>query len=336
MLVVMRPEAKPQEIEHVIEQIEAVGMQAHVSAGSYRTIIGAVGDRAKLADLALEAMPGVEHAIPISKSYKFVAREFRPEGSTVKVGSALVGGERFATIAGPPSIEDPDDTVDLVRQLAGSGTDILRGGAFKLRVPGHALEQQSGATLELLQRCREETGLPVVTEVQDARDIDRLSEVADCLQIGADNMQNFILLREVGLQRRPVLLKRGMSNTVEELLMSAEYIAKGGNQDIILCERGVRTFDHVTRATLDFAAVAALRSLTHLPIITDPSQASGRADLVLPLALASVAAGADGVMIDVHQDPTSASHNGSQAISIRQLRDLVSRLLRVRAAMADQ
>ncbi|MCA1839357.1 MAG: 3-deoxy-7-phosphoheptulonate synthase [Actinomycetota bacterium] len=334
MLVVMRSDATESDVQHVIDRIEQAGMQAHVSTGEFRTIIGALGDRERLVDIPLDALPGVERTVSISKAYKFVAREFHPEGTSVKVGDATVGRDALTMIAGPCSVENEEQAISSAKAVAASGAQILRGGAFKPRTSPYVFQGLGEGGLDLLAECKRQTGLPVVTEVLDIRDLERVLEVADCIQIGARNMQNFLLLREVGLQRKPVLLKRGFSNTIEELLMSAEYIAKGGNENIILCERGIRTFEPSTRATLDVAAIAVLRRASHLPIVVDPSHAAGRADLVLPLSLASVAAGADGLMVEIHPDPSEALSDGAQALTFEEFDSLMSKIKAVREAVS--
>lgn len=335
MLIVMRSDATEEQIGHVIETIDRMGLTAHVSTGKYRTIIGAIGDEEALTDVPLEALPGVERAIAVMRPFKFVAREYRPEGSTVKVGKASVGPGSLTLIAGPCSVESAAQAISSAEAVARAGAEILRGGAFKPRTSPYSFQGLGAGGLELLAECRARTGLPVVTEVIDARDIEPVLEVADCLQIGARNMQNFLLLSEVGLTRKPVLLKRGFSNTVEELLMSAEYIAKGGNHEIILCERGIRTFETSTKATLDVAAISVIRALSHLPVVVDPSHAAGRADLVRPLSLAAVAAGADGLMIEVHPEPQGALSDGAQALRFEELEDLMVSVRKVRAAVEN-
>lgn len=335
MLVVMRSEATQANVDHVVDAIHAAGLHTDISVGKYRTIIGAVGDEELLVDIAFEAMPGVERLIPVMRPYKFVAKEVQQAGSTVRVGSAVVGPEQVTLIAGPCSVESEEQAVASARAVRDAGATILRGGAFKPRTSPYAFQGLGHQGLALLATCKLETGLPVVTEVLDARDLEQISQVADCLQIGARNMQNFLLLREVGMQHLPVLLKRGFSNTIEELLMSAEYIAKGGNDQIILCERGIRTFEPETRATLDFAAITVVKQLSHLPIVVDPSHAAGRADLVLRLSLGAIAAGADGLMIEVHPDPPSALSDGAQAIRFGDFATLTRHVDAVRKAVED-
>lgn len=333
MLVIMRLDANEAQIKHVIDKIESSGLQAHVSQGKFRTIIGAIGDEDLLLDVPLEALAGVEKAVSVMKPYKFVAREAHPEGSTVKVGPASVGAENLTLIAGPCSIETEEQAIASAKAVKAAGGGILRGGAFKPRTSPYAFQGLGIGGLELLAECKRITGLPVVTEVLDVRDLEQVGEVADCLQIGARNMQNFLLLREVGLQSKPVLLKRGFSNTVEELLMSAEYIAKGGNDQIILCERGIRTFEPSTRAMLDVAAIYLLKQASHLPVVVDPSHAAGRADLVAPLSLAAVAAGADGLMIEIHPNPAEALSDGAQALSFDALQALMTSVRSLRLAL---
>lgn len=335
MLIVMRQDAAKADVDHVIASIESVGLKAHVSEGKFRTIVGAVGDRERIVDMPFEAMPGVEKAVAISKPFKFVASEFKPGGSIVDIGGVPVGRGHLTVIAGPCSVESDTQALDAALAVKAAGAQLLRGGAFKPRTSPYSFQGLGHSGLALLAECRRITGLPVVTEVLDARDIGPVSEVADCLQIGARNMQNFLLLREVGQQDKPVLIKRGFSNTVEELLMSAEYVAKGGNDNIVFCERGIRTFEPTTKATLDVAAISILRKQSHLPVIVDPSHAAGRADLVLPLALAGVAAGADGVMVEVHPDPISALSDGEQALRLDDLQNFIDQVRRVAVAVGS-
>ena len=333
MLVVMKPEASAKDVTHVVDAIEAAGLHAHVSTGEFRTIIGAIGDEERLIDLPFDAMPNVEKTIAVMRPFKFVAKEVHPEGKAVMVGQQAVGPHTVTLIAGPCSVETPEQAIVSAKAVKAAGATILRGGAFKPRTSPYTFQGLGEGGLDLLKECKSQTGLPVVTEVLDARDIERVSEVADCLQIGARNMQNFLLLREVGMQSLPVLIKRGFSNTVEELLMSAEYVAKGGNDAIILCERGIRTFETSTKATLDVASVSVIKGLSHLPIVVDPSHAAGRSDLVSPLSLAAIAAGADGLMIEVHPNPSEAMSDGEQALRFEELERLMELVSLVRAAI---
>ena len=314
MVIVMRSGASPQEIEQVAQKITAYGLTPHISRGVERTIIGAIGDERILREVALEALPGVEKVLPILKPFKLASRDFKAESSVIPVNGVEVGGERLAVIAGPCSVEGREMILEVARTVKGAGARLLRGGAFKPRTSPYTFQGLGEEALRYLAEAREATGLPIVTELMDPRDVPLVLKYADCIQIGARNMQNFRLLKEVGSHRKPVLLKRGMSSSIKELLMSAEYILSEGNYNVILCERGIRTFEDFTRNTLDLSAVPALKSLTHLPVIVDPSHATGKWDLVAPMALAAVAAGADGLMVEVHPKPEDALSDGPQAL----------------------
>ena len=318
MIIVTREGATDAEIDHIRERIEMLGMRTHTSRGEQRTIIGCIGDESLLREVALLALPGVESVTPILKPYKLVAREFVGRSSVVRVGDgigATVGGRDLAIIAGPCSVESRDMLWDTARAVRAAGAGMLRGGAFKPRTSPYAFQGLGENALRMLAEVRAETGLPVVTEVMDTRQVEKVAEHADVLQVGARNMQNFSLLSEVGRVQRPVLLKRGMSATIKELLMAAEYVMAQGNRDVILCERGIRTFETATRNTFDIAAVPVLKSETHLPVIVDPSHAAGRADLVAPLAFAAIAAGADGLIVEVHPCPEQALSDGDQSLT---------------------
>jgi len=314
MVIVMRSGASPQEIEQVAQKITAYGLTPHISRGVERTIIGAIGDERILREVALEALPGVEKVLPILKPFKLASRDFKAESSVIPVNGVEVGGERLAVIAGPCSVEGREMILEVARTVKGAGARLLRGGAFKPRTSPYTFQGLGEEALRYLAEAREATGLPIVTELMDPRDAPLVLKYADMIQIGARNMQNFRLLKEVGSHRKPVLLKRGMSSSIKELLMSAEYILSEGNYNVILCERGIRTFEDFTRNTLDLSAVPALKSLTHLPVIVDPSHATGKWDLVAPMALAAVAAGADGLMVEVHPKPEDALSDGPQAL----------------------
>jgi len=318
MVIVMRPGATAAEIAHVVERVEQAGAEAFVSRGVLRTIIGLVGDIAMLHGLNLRALPGVADVHRITAPYKLVSREHHPDRTTVWVGEgagrAAIGPDTFTLIAGPCAVETPAQTLESAELAQGAGATLLRGGAFKPRTSPYAFQGLGIEGLKILADVREATGMPVVTEIVDAHDIDVVTEYADMLQVGTRNMANFALLQAVGQSDKPVLLKRGMQATIEEWLMAAEYIAQRGNLDIVLCERGIRTFETATRNTLDISAVPVVQSVSHLPVIVDPSHASGRRDLVVPLARAAIAVGADGVIVDVHPDPESALCDGPQAL----------------------
>jgi 3-deoxy-7-phosphoheptulonate synthase len=315
MLVVMRDHAAADEIQHVVDLLAEAGAEAHLSQGEVKTIIGVIGDREVIYTLELEGLPGVEQVVRVLKPFKLVSRDFQPEDTVVRIGTSTVGAGAFAVIAGPCSIESEDQMFTTARAVKAAGATMLRGGAYKPRSSPYAFQGMGEEGLKLLRAAGDEVGLPVVTEVLDVRDAETVAAYADVLQVGARNMQNFMMLDELGTMGRPVLLKRGLSATIEELLSAAEYVLKGGNRDVLLCERGIRTFETYTRNTLDLAAVAALKSLTHLPIIVDPSHATGRRDLIAPMARASVTAGADGLMIEVHPEPERARCDGPQSLT---------------------
>ncbi|HSU13569.1 3-deoxy-7-phosphoheptulonate synthase [Longimicrobium sp.] len=319
MIIVTRPNVSDAEVDHIRERVETLGMRTHVSRGERRTIIGCIGDEALLQEAALLSLPGVESVTPVMKPYKLASREFAADPSVVRIGdraAATIGGRRLAVIAGPCSVEGREMLRDSAVAVRDAGAGLLRGGAFKPRTSPYAFQGLGEAALRMLAEVRAETGLPVVTEVMDTRQVELVAEYADVLQVGARNMQNFSLLSELGRVQRPVLLKRGLSATVKELLMAAEYVMAQGNRDVILCERGIRTFETATRNTLDVAAIPVLKAETHLPVIVDPSHAGGRADLVAPLSFAAVAAGADGLIVEVHPDPLRALSDGDQSLTL--------------------
>ncbi|HEY8345884.1 MAG TPA: 3-deoxy-7-phosphoheptulonate synthase [Symbiobacteriaceae bacterium] len=316
MIIIMKKGATQEQIDQVVQRVKALGFGVHLSQGVERTIIGAIGgDRNALASLNLEAMEGVERVTPISKPYKLVSREFHPEDTVIRIGEFTVGGSDIWVAAGPCSVEGRElllESAQMVREL---GAHALRAGAFKPRTSPYSFQGLGVEGLKYLAEAREVTGLPVVTEVMDTRDVELVAEYADVIQIGTRNMQNFSLLREVGRCGKPVLLKRGMSATIEEWLMSAEYILKEGNHNVILCERGIRTFETATRNTLDLSAVVVAKSLTHLPVVVDPSHGVGKRAFVPALARAAVAAGADGILVEVHPRPDEALSDSAQTIS---------------------
>lgn len=325
MVVVMSPEATEEEIAHVTERVESVGGQAFVSRGVVRTIIGLVGDLDSFHGLNLRTMAGVADVHRISDPFKLVSRQHHPDRSTVWVGAdkqVPIGPETFTFIAGPCAVETPQQTLEAAEMAKAAGATLLRGGAYKPRTSPYAFQGLGVKGLEILADVREVTGLPVVTEVVDARDVAVVAEHADMLQIGTRNMANFGLLQAVGDADKPVLLKRGMTATIEEWLMAAEYIAQRGNLDVVLCERGIRTFEPSTRNTLDISAVPVVQGISHLPIIVDPSHAGGRKDLVVPLSRAAIGVGADGVIVDVHPNPETALCDGPQALLGTELRAL--------------
>jgi 3-deoxy-7-phosphoheptulonate synthase len=314
MVVVMTSEATADELDAVVRTVEAAGGSAFVSRGVHRTIVGLVGDVAQFETLNLDALPGVGNVVRISAAYKLVSRENHPQTSTISVAGVPIGPETFTLIAGPCAVETPEQTVAAAHMAKSAGAALLRGGAFKPRTSPYAFQGLGERGLKILAEAKAETGLPIVTEVVDAQDVDLVSEHADMLQIGTRNMQNFALLQAAGGAGKPVMLKRGMNATIEEWLMAAEYIAQRGNLDIVLCERGIRTFETAYRNTLDISAVPLVHSLSHLPVMIDPSHAGGRRELVVPLARAGIAAGADAVMVDLHPEPGAALCDGPQAL----------------------
>jgi 3-deoxy-7-phosphoheptulonate synthase len=315
MMIVMKETATPEEISAVVKRVESVGASAHISQGEFVTVIGAIGDREHVANLGLEGAPGVDHLVPILKPYKLASAQYkRGERTTIDVDGRKIGGSHFATIAGPCTVESQEVMLESARVVKEAGAQLLRGGAYKPRTSPYSFQGLGEAGLRLLAEAKEETGLPIVTELMDVRDLDAVADVADVIQLGARNMQNYTLLTEVGRSGIPVLLKRGLSATLEELLMAAEYVLKEGNPNVMLCERGIRTFEPSYRFTLDLMAVPVLRELTHLPIVVDPSHAAGKRDLVEPLSLAAAAAGADGVIVEIHPCPEEAVCDGPQAI----------------------
>jgi len=315
MMIVMKEGASEAEIAHVVERVESVGCSAHISKGELLTVIGAIGDRDKVADLGLEGTSGVDHLVPIAKPYKLASRQFRTDADSVlEIAGRRVGGGNFGLIAGPCTVESRDQMLASARDVAAGGATMLRGGAYKPRTSPYSFQGLGQEGLKLLAEAREETGLPIVTELLNVSDLDDVLEVADVIQVGARNMQNYSLLVELGRAGRPVLLKRGLSATIEELLMASEYILKEGNEDVMLCERGIRTFETAYRFTLDLLAIPALKELTHLPVIVDPSHAPGRRDWVEQMSLAAVAAGADGIIVEVHNDPEKAICDAAQQL----------------------
>jgi 3-deoxy-7-phosphoheptulonate synthase len=314
LLIVMSASATSAQVDEVVARLAEAGADAHVTPGKDATVIGVIGEREHLASLPLEGFPGVEQVLPILKPYKLVSREISPDPTVIDVLGRKIGDGYFGFVAGPCTVEYREQTLETARVVADEGVTMLRGGAFKPRTSPYTFQGLGVEGLEILAEARAETGLPLATELMDPRDLDAVADVADVIQIGARNMQNFNLLSEVGRTHKPVLLKRGPSASVEELLMAAEYIVKEGTSRVILCERGIRTFERSTRYTLDISAIPVLKHETHLPVIVDPSHAAGKRDLVLPLARAAVAAGADGIIVEVHPRPEEALCDGPQQI----------------------
>jgi 3-deoxy-7-phosphoheptulonate synthase len=327
MIISMRPHATRAEIDHVCERIREFGYKVHSIEGEERVVIGAVGMGDVTACLeSLEATPGVERAVRISAPYKFVSKEFKPGRSVIKVNGLEIGGGEFIVMAGPCSVESEQQIMRTAESVAAAGARVLRGGAFKPRTSPYDFQGLELEGLKLLRKAKEATGLGIVTEIMSDRDVDLVAEYADCMQVGARNMQNFALLKSLGSCGRTVLLKRGMSSTIKELLMSAEYITAHGNPNVILCERGIRTFETATRNTCDISAIPVLNELTHLPVILDPSHAAGKRSLVPALARAGVAAGADGLIVEVHPCPEKAVSDGAQSLALEDFRELMRRL----------
>ena len=330
MIIVMKAKAKKEELEEVVKKIEKLGYKPHIIQGVERSVIGAVGDERGKAKLqSLEVLSGVEKVVPILKPYKLASRDIKPEGTIVNInGKVEIGGNKIVVIAGPCSVESEDQIIESAHIVKEAGADILRGGAFKPRTSPYSFQGLEKKGLILLAKAREKVGLPVVTEITNPKDVDLVAEYSDILQVGARNVQNFALLKKLGRSNKPILLKRGMSSTVEEFLMSAEYILSEGNKDVILCERGIRTFETATRNTLDLSCIPVLKERTHLPIIVDPSHATGFWSYVAPMSYAAIAAGADGLMIEVHDTPARALSDGAQSLPCAQFTRLMKNVRR--------
>jgi len=336
MIIVLRPEATKKQLDHLVSKIKSLGLKPWISKGVERTIVGVIGEEDVMRIQPLEVFPGVEKVLSILKPYKLASRDFKKEPTIVDVGGIKVGGKKIVIMAGPCSVENRKLLIDIARKVKKAGATVLRGGAFKPRTSPYAFQGLGLKGLKFLADAREETGLKIVTELMDIRDLDMVLKYADIIQIGARNMQNFNLLREVGKTRVPVLLKRGMANTIKELLMSAEYILSEGNFGVILCERGIRTFEDATRFTLDVAAVPVIKSLSHLPVIIDPSHATGKWGLVGPAARAGVAAGADGLIIEVHPNPEEAMSDGEQSLYPENFASLMKEIEKVAEAVGRE
>jgi len=333
MIIVMKPGATEEQIAKAVIRVKDGGLAPHISRGELRTIIGVVGSGQPIDQSIFTTLAGVENVVRIVKPYKLASREFKKEPTIVKAGDARVGGDSVTIMAGPCAVESRDQTLAAARAVAAAGAKILRGGAFKPRTSPYSFQGLREEGLKILAEAREETGLAVVTEVVAPQDVDVVASYADILQIGTRNVQNFSLLEAVGKTRKPVLLKRGLMGTIEELLMSAEYILSGGNPNVILCERGIRSFETLTRSTLDISAVPILKELTHLPVIVDPSHATGRRQLVAPVSRAAVAAGADGLIIEVHPNPDEALCDGAQSLTPEGFQTLMTEVKRVAEAV---
>jgi 3-deoxy-7-phosphoheptulonate synthase len=333
MIIVLKPEATESMIEHVMDRLRELGLTPHLSKGQERTIIGVIGDDRILANQPLRAIAGVEDVVPILAPWKLAGREFKKENTIIEVGGVKIGGKQLAIMAGPCAVEKKELTVGIAQEVKAAGANILRGGAYKPRSSPYAFQGLGNEGLDFLGEAKKLTGLPIVSEILDPRDIELFLEKTDIIQIGARNMQNFELLKEVGGYDKPVLLKRGLSATIKEWLLSAEYIMSRGNKNVMLCERGIRTFEQQYRNTLDLSAVPSLKSLTHLPVIVDPSHATGKWELVAPMAKAAVAAGADGLLIEVHSNPECALCDGEESLKPARFKELMKDLRRVAEAV---
>ena len=334
MIAVLKQGATDKQIEGIIEWIHTLGLEVHLSKGHYQTILGIIGDTQKVDEDLLSGLEIVESVKRISEPFKSANRKFHPDDSVIRVQNTEVGGDAFTFIAGPCSVESEEQIIGIAREVKAMGATMLRGGAFKPRTSPYDFQGLKAEGIELLLEAKKETGLPIVTEIMNATHLPLFEEV-DVIQVGARNMQNFELLKELGRTKKPILLKRGLANTIKEWLMSAEYIMAGGNENIILCERGIRTFETYTRNTLDISAVAVLKELTHLPVIIDPSHATGVAKYVKPMALAAAAAGAAGLMIEVHNDPAHALCDGPQSLTPAQFGEVTGSVNKVLAALKD-
>jgi 3-deoxy-7-phosphoheptulonate synthase len=338
-IIVLKPGTTEEELRHIVKKLESRGLQANISKGTERTIIGVIGDTSKITEEeenSIRVMPGVEEAMRILKPYKLASRDFRAEDTIINVRGNIIGGKKIQLIAGPCAVENKTMLINIAERVKDAGASFIRGGAFKPRTSPYSFQGLGEEGLKYLAGARRKTGLPVVTELMDPRDIKVVSKYADIIQIGARNMQNFRLLLEVGTARKPVLLKRGLSATIKEWLMAAEYIMSKGNQKVILCERGIRTFETSTRNTLDLSAVPVLKKLTHLPVFVDPSHGVGKWDLVAPMSKAAVAAGADGLVIEVHTKPEEALSDGEQSLKPDDFKQLIKELRTVAAAVGRE
>ncbi len=338
-IIVLGTDATEDDIKHVVKKLESRGLKAHVSQGTERTIIGVIGDTSKVTEEeedSIRAASGVENVVRILKPYKLASREFRKENTEIAVRGVVIGGRRIPVMAGPCAVENKTVLMSIAEKVKSGGASFLRGGAYKPRTSPYAFQGLGEEGLKYLAEAREKTGLPIITEIMDPRDLDSIVEYSDIIQIGARNMQNFRLLLEVGSAQKPVLLKRGLSSTIKEWLMSAEYIMSRGNHQVMLCERGIRTFETATRNTLDLSAVPVLKQLTHLPVVVDPSHGVGKRDLVPPMAKAAVAAGADALIIEVHTNPEEAMSDGDQSLKPDQFEKLMKELKTVAQAVGRE
>ncbi len=326
MIVIMKPRATMEEVTQIVAELKDMGMSVQTNTGVECTVLGVIGNTLEVDTSTLEMHPSVDRVMRVSEPFKKANRKFHPDDTVIQVGPSTIGGKKLSLMAGPCSVESEEQIVDIARQVKASGATFLRGGAFKPRTSPYAFQGMQFEGLELLQEAKEKTGLPIVSEIMSPKHVEYFDEAVDVIQVGARNMQNFDLLKELGRSRKPILLKRGLASTLEEWLMSAEYIMAGGNNQVILCERGIRTFEPYTRNTLDVSAIPAVKKMSHLPVIVDPSHATGMHWMVLPMAMSAIAAGADGLMIEVHNDPKNAKCDGPQSITPRAFDELVKKL----------
>ena len=332
MIAILKPGTTPAQTDHLVSWLKAMNLDVHISHGEEVTILGLVGDTTRVDIDLLKSLEMVDTVKRVSEPFKQANRKFHPMDTIIEVGNARIGGGYFAMIAGPCSVESEAQIVEVAQAVKVSGANLLRGGAFKPRTSPYAFQGMGAEGIRLLLKAKEATGLPIVTEIMNISTLDLFADV-DVIQVGARNMQNFDLLKELGKTKKPILLKRGLANTIQELLMSAEYIMSEGNEKVILCERGIRTFETATRNTLDLSAVAVLHNLTHLPVVVDPSHATGKAELVPPMAMAAAAAGADGIMVEVHNNPAAALCDGAQSLTPAQFDELNRRVQRLREVL---
>ena len=332
MIAILKPGTTPEQTQHLVSWLKTMNLDVHISQGAEVTVLGLIGDTSRVDMDLLKSLEMVETVKRVSEPFKQANRKFHPQDTIVEAGSARIGGGYFAMIAGPCSVESEEQIIEVAQAVKASGATMLRGGAFKPRTSPYAFQGMKGEGIQLLLKAKEATGLPIVTELMNISTLDLFADV-DVIQVGARNMQNFDLLKELGKTKKPILLKRGLANTIQELLMSAEYIMSEGNENVILCERGIRTFETATRNTLDLSAVAVLHNLTHLPVVVDPSHATGKADLVAPMAYAATAAGADGIMVEVHNNPACALCDGAQSLTPHQFDELSRKVQKIREVL---
>ena len=332
MIAVLKQGTTPSQMEQLVSWLKAMNLDVHISEGQHVTVLGLIGDTSRVDMDLLKSLEMVESVKRVSEPFKQANRKFHPNDTIIHVGDVRIGGGYFAMIAGPCSVESEDQIIEVAQAVKASGAQILRGGAFKPRTSPYAFQGMKGAGIDLLLKAKKATGLPIVTEIMNISALDLFADV-DIIQVGARNMQNFDLLKELGRTKTPILLKRGLANTLQELLMSAEYIMSEGNENVVLCERCIRTFETYTRNTLDISAVTALHNLSHLPVVVDPSHATGKASMVMPMALAATAAGADGIMIEVHNNPSCALCDGPQSLTPNQYDELCHRIRKIREAI---